>query len=308
MPTHQRQVYVNGSFVSEDDATISIFDIGFLYGVTIYESLRSFKHQWYLLEDHWHRLRKSLAYVDMDGAVTRAQFLDVMRRTLEANIHLTEPDDDIWVNYQVTPGKTFPMPLMQKAPAEPTILCYTCELPHKEYARYYTQGKHVATSLFRSPPPQSYEQRIKNRSRFPHYLSKHDAARVDPDAFALMLDINGNIAEGTGANIFFVVDGVLYTPTTRNILVGVSRQQVIRLAKKLDIPVVEADITLYEAYCAEEAFWTTSSYCILPISMIDGRRIGESYPGPIAARLLEAWSAEVGVNIVGQSRRFAGVG
>jgi branched-chain amino acid aminotransferase len=128
---------------------------------------------------------------------------------------------------------------------------------------------------------------------------------MDPDAFSLMLDINGNITEGTGANIFFVMDDALYTPTTRNILNGISRQYSIEIAKKLNIKVVEADITLYEAYNAEEAFWTTTSYCILPISMIDGRKIGNNYPGRYAKKILDFWSKEVGVDIIAQAKRFS---
>ena len=79
----------------------------------------------------------------------------------------------------------------------------------------------------------------------------------------------------------------------------------IKLAARLGIKVIEEDITHYEAYNAEEAFWTTSSYCILPISMIDGRRVGAKHPGPVASKLLKAWSKSVGVDIVGQAQSFA---
>lgn len=301
----QRLVYINGDFVPESAAAISIFDIGLMYGVTLYESLRTFRHQWFLRDEHWKRLERSLGYAGLKGLLTKQQFDSILDETLARNIHLTHVDDDLWANIQVTPGKTFPMPLLGQTDNTPTLVCYTCAMPHAEYARCYREGKHAVTSLFRTPPPQSYEQRMKNRSRFPHFLSKRDAKRIDPDAFGLMLDVDGFIAEGTGANIFLVLDGVLYTPTTRNILVGVSRQYVIQLARKLGIEVVEADLTLFEAYNAEDAFWTTSSYCILPISMIDGRPVGQSYPGPMAARLLDAWSANVGVDIVGQAEQFA---
>ncbi len=303
----ERLVYINGDLIPESQASISIFDVGLMYGVTLYESLRSFKHQWYLLDEHWQRLHRSLTYAGMADLMSRQQYDDALEETRQANIHLTDPGDDIWVNVQVTPGKAFPMPLQSGSTGPATILCYTAALPHTEYAHYYTQGKHVVTSLYRSPPSQSYEQRMKNRSRFPHFLSKRDAARVDPDAFALMLDTNGFIAEGTGANIFFVLDGKLHTPRAKNILVGISRQIVIQLSAELGIEVIEDDLTLYEAYNAEEAFWTTSSYCILPISAVDGRPIGESYPGPIADRLLKLWSGKVGVDIVGQSQKFAGI-
>lgn len=301
-----RLVYLNGELVPENEAKVSIFDIGLMYGVTLFESLRSFRHQWFQQDEHWQRLKRSLGYAGLSWLVTKAQYDKVLETTRKANIHLTDPDDDIWVNFQVTPGVTFPLPTVGQTEETPTIMCYTCALPHKEYARWYTKGKHAVTSLFRLPPSSCYEQRMKNRSRFPHFLAKCEATRIDPSAFGLMLDVNGFIAEGTGANIFFVLDGVLYTPKPRNILVGCSRQYVIQLAAELGIEVVEEELTLYEAYNAEEAFWTTSSYCILPISMIDGRKVGENYPGPMAQRLLDLWSSKVGVDIVGQARKFAG--
>ncbi|MBT3376896.1 MAG: branched-chain amino acid aminotransferase [Lentisphaerae bacterium] len=301
-----RLVFINGELVPEPEACISIFDVGFMYGVTLYESLRSFRHEWFLPDRHWRRLKRSLGYAGLTDALSEDEYRDALGKVLEANIELTDPADDIWVNIQVTPGCTFPMPLLGQQTSDPTVLCYTCALPHREYAPCYREGKHAVTSLFRTPPPQCYEQRMKNRSRFPHFLSKRDAQRIDPGAFGLMLDVDGFIAEGTGANIFFVLDGVLHTPKMRNILVGVSRQYVLGLAGELGVPVVESDLTLYDAYNAEEAFWTTSSYCILPVSMIDGRKIGMTYPGAMAQRLLSLWSEKVGVDIIGQAERFAG--
>jgi branched-chain amino acid aminotransferase len=229
---------------------------------------------------------------------------EAVQQVLEANSGLTAPDDDLWLCVEVTPGTGFPMPLAKQGDSAPTVLAWSSPLPHAEYAHCYSEGKAAVTSLYRNIPPQCFEQRCKNRSRLPHFLSKLDGRRIDPQAFALMLDTDGFVSEGTGANIFFVLDGVLSTPTTRNILVGVSRQYVIELAGRLGTRVREADLTLYEAYNAEEAFWTTTSYCILPISRIDGRRIGSRWPGPVAGRLLGEWSREVGVDIVAQAKRF----
>jgi branched-chain amino acid aminotransferase len=300
----ERRVYANGRLVPESEAVISIFDVGRLYGATFYESIRTFGHRLFKLGDHFDRLRRSLAYAGLLQGLDFRRVEEAVQQVLEANEGLTAPEDDLWICVEVTPGTGFPMPLAKQADSVPTVLAYSSPLPYAEYARCYTEGKAVVTSLYRNIPPQCFEQRCKNRSRLPHFLSKLDGKRVDPQAFALMLDVEGFIAEGTGANIFFVLDGVLATPTTRNILVGVSRQYAIELAGRLGIRVREGDLTLYEAYNAQEAFWTTTSYCILPISRIDGRRIGSSWPGPVAARLLELWSREVGVDIVAQAQRF----
>ncbi len=295
---------MNGEMIPEKDAKISIFDVGRLYGATFYESIRTFKHEYFTLQEHYARLKKSLQYAGFSKDVDFSLVEEAVNQTLEANIHLTDKDDDIWVCVEVTPGEGFPIPTLKNLDTSPTIFCYSNELPHKEYYKSYKNGKPVITSLYRNIPPQCFEQRCKNRARLPHYLSKYNAKHLNPEAFALMLDIEGFISEGTGANIFFVMDGVLYTPTTRNILVGISRNYAIRLAKKIGLKVVEKDLTLYEAYVAEEAFWTTSSYCIMPICSIDDHKIGDSWPGHVAGKLLEEWSREVGVDILGQSKRF----
>lgn len=305
MANPERLVYIDGRLVPESEATVSVFDIGRLYGVTLYESVRTFRHEFFRLAEHLQRLECSLAYAGLGGAVARERIVEAFERVLQANVHLTDTDDDLWICVEVTPGLGFPMPLAGNHRSEPTVIAYTSELPHESYARSYTEGTHAVTSPFRNIPPQCFEQRCKNRSRFPHYLSKLTAQHVDADAFGLLLDIDGFLTEGTGANIFLVHKGTLLTPTTRNILDGISRQTVIELADRLGIPVVEKDLTLYDAYTAEEAFWTTTSYCILPISRIDDRPIGQAYPGPRAKALLDAWSAMIGVDIVAQAQRFA---
>jgi len=301
----EKLVYLNGELVPESNAKISFSNIGILYGATFYESIRTFKHKFFKLEEHMKRLKRSLTYGNIINNVDMNKVEEALFKVLEANIDGIHKDDDVWVDIDITPGATFPMPLVKQKDKTPTIIAYMVEIPFNEYAKCYSEGKHAVTSLYRSIPPQCFEQRCKHRSRLPQFLSKLDIQRVDPDAFSLMLDIHGYITEGTGANIFFAIDDVLYTPTTRNILNGISRQYAIEIAKKLNIKVVEADITLYEAYNAEEAFWTTTSYCILPISMVDGRKIGNNYPGTCAKKLLDFWSREVGVDIIAQAERFA---
>ncbi len=305
MPDNKRLVWINGDLVPESEAKISVFDVGRLYGATFYESIRTFGHELFKLEQHLARLEASLAYAGLSNLADRQQMLEAIHKVCDANIHLTPKEDDIWICVEVTPGNAFPMPLKSGASRTPTIIAYSSDLPHHTYVRNYAEGKHVVTSHFRNIPPQCFEQRCKNRSRLPHFMSKLYANQMDPGAFAVLLDTDGFITEGSGANIFFVSNGVLYTPTTRNILDGISRQTVIELSGDLGMDVVEKDLTLYEAYNAEEAFWTTTSYCILPISAIDGRKIGSRYPGPCAGKLLGAWSDMVGVDIVGQARKFA---
>ena len=115
------------------------------------------------------------------------------------------------------------------------------------------------------------------------------------------MDVNGNICEGNGANIFIVKDGVLFTPREQYVLAGISRQTTIELALELGVELREADIDLFDAYTADEAFVTSTSFCICPVSSVNGAPIGGGgVPGPVTDRLQKAYSGLVGVDIVGQ--------
>jgi len=298
-------VYLNGKMVSREEAKISIFDTGFMYGATVYESIRTFKHKPFKLEEHLARLERSLRYIGMDSLISRKEMKGIVEKIISANIDRVKEDDDMWLSFEVTPGEGFPHPLVARKNMTPTVIAYVTSLPYEEYARYYTEGKHAVIADTRNIPPEALDSRAKNRSRLHFFIAKRDGLKRDPDAFAVLLDTRGYISEGTGANVFIVSGDKLYTPSARNILVGISRQTVIELAKKINLPVVETDINLYDAYNADEAFFTTSSYCILPISQFNGAGIGETIPGAWTGRLLDAWSESVGVDIVRQAQKFA---
>ena len=301
----ERKVYLNGKMVSESEAKVSIFDIGFMYGATFYESLRTFKHKIFKLDEHLSRLERGMRYAGLEPLITKAEMADIIEKVLTANIHLTDKEDDVWLSAEVTPGVGFPHPLVKQKDKQPSAIVYSTPLPYDEYARYYAEGKHAVTVDVRNVPPETLDSRTKNRSRLHFFIAKREGLKKDPDAFAILFDINGNITEGTGANFFIVADNILYTPSTRNILIGISRQTVIELARNINLPVVETDINLYDAYNADEAFWTTSSFCILPISQINHVKVGKKIPGIWTERLLTAWSEKVGIDIVKQAQKFS---
>ena len=116
-----------------------------------------------------------------------------------------------------------------------------------------------------------------------------------------MLDINGNLCEGMGANLFLVKDGEMFTPHEQYILAGISRQVTIDLANELGINVKEKNLDLYDAYTADEIFVTSTSYCICPVASVNGSKPdNQDVPGPVTKRLMDAYSGMVGIDIVGQ--------
>ena len=126
---------------------------------------------------------------------------------------------------------------------------------------------------------------------------------MDPDAQCVILDVDGYVSENKGGNLFAVVDGELLTPTTENCLAGISRETVMELADDLGIDVREARLQVYDFYTADEVFFTSTPYCIMPATRFNGLAIGDGRVGPVTQRLLAAWSALVGVDIVAQAQR-----
>ena len=133
-----------------------------------------------------------------------------------------------------------------------------------------------------------------------YWLADQETHQVDEQAITLLLDLDGNVTETSGANFLLVENGVIKSPTLRNILPGVSRDMVIQLAKRLNIPFVEQDLQVFHVANADEAFLATTPICLMPATHINGLPIGNGRPGPIYQRLMEAWSEEVGMDILDQ--------
>jgi hypothetical protein len=130
-----------------------------------------------------------------------------------------------------------------------------------------------------------------------YYLADREARLVDPDAFALMLDLAGNVTETNTANFLLVERGTIVSPPTAYTLPGISRATVIELAARLGIPFAERDVQVHSAMNADEAFLSSTPYCLMPVTKINGAPIGDGRPGPVVRRLLAAWSEEVGLDI-----------
>ena len=149
--------------------------------------------------------------------------------------------------------------------------------------------------------------KVKHVSRMNFVLAELEAHDVDPESWPVLLDLDGNISEGTGFNFWIVTDGKLRTAGDRTLLQGVSRKTLLSLAEELDIEVELDDIQLYDAYTADEAFVSGTSHCLLPVSKLDNRPLDGDTPGPVVSRLLAAWSERVGVDLIGQAQAQAGI-
>jgi branched-subunit amino acid aminotransferase/4-amino-4-deoxychorismate lyase len=294
-------------------AHLAIYDAGIVFGATVTEMTRTFKQHPWRLEQHIDRLFRSLHYTRLDIGMSKEQLLAVSHELVTHNARLVHAQDELALVHFVTPGE---LPVYAGAGglagrSKPTVCAHTFPLPFELWAKKMETGAHLVTPSIRHVPPQCYDPKMKYRSRMHYYLADHEAHLVDADASALLLDLDGNITETSGANFLIVERGTIVSPTERNILPGISRGMVIELAGKLGIPFAERDIQVYNVMNADEAFLTSTPYSLMPVTRINGASIADSKPGPIVKRLLTAWSAEVGVDIPKQiheqSRRRSAV-
>ena len=293
--TQQRVVYFNGKIVPESQASISFRDAGFTRGDAVYDSTRTFGGRIFQLEEHLDRLYRSLKYMRIDPGVSKEEMADLTKQVVETNLPLLGENEDYWVSQRVTRGVDTPDGL------EPTVLIECDPLPLTQRAHYYRDGMHVVTPSIRRTPPQSMSPRAKVNNYVNLSLASLEVKAQNPDGWPILLDINGNLCEGAGSNIFVVRDAVVLTPQARYVLPGISRQTVIDLTHEMALEVRESDIDLFDAYNADEVFITSTSFCIVPVSKVNGVSIGEgSVPGRVTKRITDAYCDLVDMDFVGQ--------
>ena len=296
-----RLVYLSGEWVPEPEARISIFDTAVSLGYTVTESTRTFAHQPFKLRCHLDRLFKSLKVARIDIGISREELADVTMDLLGRNQQLCQPDEDYWIVHNISSGihKIGPDPTLKNS--GPTVMIFNAPMDLTGWARYYSEGCHAVTPMSRQIPSQSMDARIKNRSRFFSMLMEHEVKLVDADAQSVWLDTDGYVSENKGGNIFIVDDGILKTPTNENCLAGITRETTLEIAASLGIPSQEARLQPYDLYTADELFFTSTPYCIMPATRFNDLPVGDGQVGPLTRQLLSGWSELVGIDVVKQA-------
>ncbi|MBM4080301.1 MAG: branched-chain amino acid aminotransferase [Planctomycetes bacterium] len=305
--TTQRQVYLNGQFVPEAEARISIFDSALMFGDMAFEMSRTFAGKPFRLRDHLERLYLGLRVLQIDCGMTIDEMEAATLQTLEVNRACFPAGLDAQIMHDVSRG---PLPLYRPVFPEGlrptvTINCWPLTWHLAHLAAAYETGLHAVIPPQRSVPARLIDPKVKNRSRVYYQLANLQAQRVDPKAWALLTDEDGFITEGTGSNFFLVKSGELVTPEPRNVLRGVTRKAVMELAAQVGLPCRECNLEPYDVLTADEAFFTATSFSILPVTRFNGQPIGDGAPGPVTRRLIAAWSETVGADIVAQAREYA---
>lgn len=302
--TSEPVAYYNGRWIPFSQATIPVYDLGFVLGVSIGEQLRTFAGRIFHLEGHLARLEHSLGVIGVP-VPPRDDLAAACEEIVRRNHALLDPADDLGLAMIVTPGPSASFAPPEAEPG-PTVCLHTYPLPFFQWAEKYATGQRLVVTDVRQVPSDCWPSDLKCRSRMHYHLADQEARRKDPSARALLLDIHGVVTEASTANLLLWRRGEGFIAPRRGaVLPGVSLAFVRELADRLGESWTEADLAPSDVASADEAVLTSTPFALIPVSHVDGAPIGEGRPGATYRRLLDAWSESVGVKIDEQARRFA---
>lgn len=278
------RIWLNGGLVSRDQALVSVFDAGFVLGDGVWEGLRLHNGRLLFLEAHLDRLFASAAAIGLDMKTDRAGLRSALATTCKAN-GMTH---GAHLRLMVTRGeKSAANQDPRNALGRPTIVILA---EYKEPApTLRAQGLTLHTASIRTTPPTMFDMRINSHSRLPLILALNEAIAAGADE-ALMLDPNGNIASCNATNFFWVRNGALCTASGEFCFNGITRANVLALARGNGIAVREEDFPPDALLAASEAFVTGTFGGLTPVAAIDARRLGAVLPGPLTSRLMALYT------------------
>lgn len=274
------KIYMNGELVEKEKAVVSVYDHGLLYGDGVFEGIRTYDSLIFRLKEHIDRLYRSADAIELKIPMTKTEIIEAVIRTLKAN-NLR----DAYIRLVVTRGPG-DLGLDPRKCPKPTIFIITDRIalyPNE----FYQKGLAIVTAATRRNFPRSLDPRIKSLNYLNNILAKIDAIKSGTEE-AIMLTYDDYVAECTGDNIFSVKDGSLLTPPASiGALEGITRDAVIILAKKMNMPFCEKMLRMADLYNSEEVFLTGTAAEIIPVITIDARMIGTGKPGDKTLRLME---------------------
>src|SRR3989304_1707658 len=273
------KIYINGKLYNKEDAKISVYDHGLLYGDGVIEGIRSYAGKVFCMEAHLERLWNSAKAILLEIPMSKAQLAKAIEETLAVN-----NIKDGYIRVAVTRGSGS-LGLDPNRCSDPQVIIITDHISLYP-DELYEQGLEIVTVSTIRNHPAALSPRIKSLNYLNNILAKIEGLQAGCIE-ALMLNSKGEVAECTGDNIFLVRSGVLQTPPTdAGILEGITREAVIELARDAGVEVREMAMTRHDVYIADECFLTGSAAEVVPVVKVDSRQIGTGTPGPITRDLM----------------------
>ena len=273
------KIYIDGKLYDKEEAKISVYDHGLLYGDGVFEGIRCYSGKVFRLTEHLDRLWDSAKAIWLEIPMTKEEMAKAVVDTLAVN-----NIKDGYIRLVVTRG-VGTLGLDPNKCARPSIIIITDSIALYP-PDWYEKGLTIMTSSVPRVPPAALSPRIKSMNYLNNILAKIEGLQAGCIE-ALMLNHKGELAECTGDNVFLVRKGKLLTPgPDAGILEGITRNAIIELAGEMGIKVCEVALSKYDAYVADECFLTGSGAEVIPVVKIDGRVIGDGRPGPITQQLI----------------------
>jgi branched-chain amino acid aminotransferase len=313
----ERVTYHSGEWVPESKAAIHIYDSQFMYGDGVFEMVRTFKHKFFLLEEHIDRLYRSMKYMHIPFNKTKQEAIDLCLESFDRNkAHFPEGEEcRVMINVSRGPlgiyKEVFELSKSQ-AWNEPTWIVNVWPLSKTAgiLGHFYETGANAVIPSQRQIPSRLLENKVKNRSRFHYQMANIQVSSFGKDAMPLLLDEDGFITESTGANFLMIKDGKLIAPELRNMLRGSSMMYILEvLAPQIGLEVVHKNFEPYDVMNCDEAMFTGTFVNLLPCNRLNGiylnADIKENPIGPVTQRICDAWSKNVGINFIGQIKDWS---
>jgi branched-chain amino acid aminotransferase len=275
----QSKIYIDGKFHSENDAKVSVFDHGLLYGDGIFEGIRFYNGRVFRLEEHLDRLWDSARSICLQVPMSQRAMTEALLETVRQN-----DLRDGYIRLIVTRG-VGNLGLNPEQCKQPSVIIITAQIAlYSE--EMYKHGLTIVTVATRRTNPSALNPAVKSLNYLNNVMARIEANQANADE-ALMLNDEGNVAECTADNVFIIKNGQIFTPPiTAGALRGITRSVVFEIAAETGIKVIEADITRHDVFVADEAFLTGTAAEIVPLIKADGRPIGTGKPGPITTRMI----------------------
>ena len=277
-----RQIYLNGQLVPSEQAVVSVFDHGYLYGDGVFEGIRIYDGVIFRLDEHLERLYDSAKSILMTIPIAYEEMAQAVLDTVRANglqngyirLVISRGPGDLGLDPRNCPKPTI------------VIIADTIKLFPEEF---YQNGLKIVTVPTRRNSPAALNPQIKSLNYLNSVLVKIEAAQAGA-LEALTVNADGYVCEGSGDNVFIVKKGKVFTPPVYlGALDGITRREIFAICENLGITLVETPFTRHDVYIADECFLTGTAAELIPVVGVDGRTVGQGKPGPITKQLHQAF-------------------
>ena len=306
--SEERKVFFNGKFVPESEAKVSIYDSSLMFGDMVFEMTRSFNKNHFKLKEHIDRLFLGLKILRIQIPYTKKEMMDICLRTAKTNDHLFSKDDEHRLMIDVSRGilGIYEGVTGIKKGSNVIVADFPLRWTVSGMGKLFDTGINMVITSQRVVPSQYMDPKIKNRSRLFYLNANIEASMFKGDNnWALLLDSDGFISEGSGDNFFIVKNNTVISPEGKNMLRGISRSYVMKeICTKLKIKVLEKNIEPYDVYDADEAFITGTPFCMLPVTSLNNVKIGDGRVGKVYKKILSHWGKNLKVDIEKQIKNW----